>query len=329
MVKRGKKPTSILSYVDELIETLRKSIPDAINTSDPKAVHQARVSTRRLKAAIDVFKAISSGGHRKNLSKVLRKLRKNLGALRDLQVMLEHLNELESARYKTGIAWMRDRLTANQCAAKENAGDEINVSKVLARLGAWASVRQEWAEAENELTLLIAESLHLQLDQFVELADRMSAHDSPEPLDPHQLRISGKALRYTLELAVAGGHKLPAGVMKSFKRMQDALGLWHDFVVLNDESLKSIIGHHHAESVLSVLDLAREMVRRSQRKLHSFEQLWNQRGHELSNSIRNAFPLTHAIDETPASAPQTDPDPSDSPAPPEEAPPVPDETSTA
>ena len=51
------------------------------------------------------------------------------------------------------------------------------------------------------------------------------------------MRISGKSFRYTLEMAAVQGHKLPAGIMKNFKRMQEALGVWHDYVVLTERAM--------------------------------------------------------------------------------------------
>ena len=53
------------------------------------------------------------------------------------------------------------------------------------------------------------------------------------------MRIAGKALRYTLEMAVVEGHTLPGPVLKAFKRMQACLGLWHDYVVLTEAALRA------------------------------------------------------------------------------------------
>ena len=55
--------------------------------------------------------------------------------------------------------------------------------------------------------------------------------------DVHELRIAGKLLRYTLELAEPLGYQLSPSVLKSFKQLQEALGLWHDDVVLGERAL--------------------------------------------------------------------------------------------
>ena len=52
------------------------------------------MTTRRLKAAIDVLQPILTPDHRKPFGKVLRNLRRRLGPLRDADVMIDHLEHL-------------------------------------------------------------------------------------------------------------------------------------------------------------------------------------------------------------------------------------------
>jgi triphosphatase len=242
MSKEDNIAPSMLAYADELVNKLREMLPAAIKDHDADAIHDARVATRRLKAAVDVFEPISSRSHRRDFEKALRRLRKHLGPARDLDVMLGHVKEIKSERLKPGAKWVESQLLVQQQQLRQSEAEKFDVAKALARLGAWWGVRQDWADAEDGLDCLISESLHLQLDRFVEHANAISGQATKvgdEKLhDPHQLRIAGKALRYTMEMAIAGGHKLPAAVGRSFKKMQDALGLWHDYVVLNDCVLK-------------------------------------------------------------------------------------------
>jgi CHAD domain-containing protein len=247
--------------------------------------------------------------------KALRKLRQHLGPARDLDVMLGHLKEIKGEGLKAGVEWLTDQLTRQQKELRESEAEKFDVPKALARLGVWWGVRQDWADAGDGLESLISESLHLQLDEFIEHADAVAgksgAKNDAQMLDPHQLRIAGKALRYTLEMAVEGGHRLPAAVGRSFKRMQDALGLWHDY---------------------AVLDVAKLALRRSATQLEQFNKLWNAKGEMLATTIRQAFPLTHPVPDEPTES-KTDPDPSDSEKPAEDhsAPPatVPGESSAA
>src|SRR5207237_1802689 len=137
---------------------------------------------------------------------------------------------------------------------------------VLTKLGAWWGLREEVAEAGEAVDSLLADSLHQQLDAFATQAGRLMAGDrrtagadgeAGPRQDPHQLRIAGKGLRYTLEMAAAQGHKLPAAVIRHFKKMQEALGLWHDYVVLTERamavSLDELLPHHDAAMQQKVL----------------------------------------------------------------------------
>jgi CHAD domain-containing protein len=338
MSDNGKEQTQLLKYLDEMVDKLRTLVPLAAQDGDESAIHHARVATRRLHAAMEVFKPISSKTHRREFTKVLSRLRKNLGPARDLDVMIERLNELNASRHQAGVEWMKAQLLQKQSEARQATSAEIDVAKILSRLGAWWGVRQEWLEASDRVHGLIAESLHLQLDQFIEHADaiagRAGSATEAKLLDPHELRIAGKALRYTLEMAIGGGHPLPARVTRSFKRMQDALGSWHDYVVLTDcalkLSLKKSISYHNAPVQLAVLDVARTAVQKAQRELTKFSTLWNANGLKLADTIRKAFPLPIAADANLSIAndlteSKMDPDPSHSTAPvehPAEAPAV-------
>src|ERR1700678_3466026 len=83
----------LLTYLDGLVEDLRGLIPKAVKQQDEAAVHHARVSTRRLKAALELMEPALSGKCRKPFAAVTKKLRRQLGPLRDLDVMIERLGE--------------------------------------------------------------------------------------------------------------------------------------------------------------------------------------------------------------------------------------------
>ena len=70
VAKSRKAP--LLDYLDGLVDALRTTVPDAIKSTDAKAVHQARVTTRRLKAACDVFASVSSKSNLKPFTKLLK-----------------------------------------------------------------------------------------------------------------------------------------------------------------------------------------------------------------------------------------------------------------
>jgi CHAD domain-containing protein len=291
----------LLAHLDRLIAELHTQAPKALNDWDEEGIHRARVATRRLSAALDLVEPVVGKKRRKALARVLRKLRRRLGPLRDADVMLGHLQELtgSGAKAAPAIEWLAGTIGAAREASRQGSARHGSAGQVLDDLGAWHPVREQIVDAADGLPALLAESLHLQLDAFVEQAGRVTKGGAgSEHHDPHELRIAGKALRYTLEMAVAQGQKLPASVMKTFKRMQEQLGAWHDFVVLTDTamraSLDGLLSHRDPAMQEGVLDLARLTLRRSSKHLAGFDTVWNAKGEALAGTIRAAFPLTEA-----------------------------------
>src|SRR5215204_1044136 len=125
-------PSALLGYLDELVEHLRRLIPSAIRGSDADAIHDARVATRRLKAALDLLQTVIDHRRLRPFARTLRKLRRRLGPLRDLDVMHDHLIELKKdadEEQATAIAWLEVRLEECRKAAVADARDSAPPGK--------------------------------------------------------------------------------------------------------------------------------------------------------------------------------------------------------
>jgi CHAD domain-containing protein len=304
------EPASALcSYMDDLVESLRKLVPAALKKFDEDAIHDARVATRRLKAALDLMEPALSNEHRKPFARAARQLRRRLGPMRDLDVMIGHLRSVQKREtHRAAAVWLEGQLDRARDRARRDSEQEQSPSRVLARLGSWWGLREEILDAGNQAYSLVANALHLQLDAFAAQAELLAKKDPAARQDPHQLRIAGKALRYTLEMAKCEGHAIPPAVAAAFKRMQDALGDWHDYVVLTEramsESLEALLPHHDMELQKHILDFARLTLERSKKELDRFSQLWSNEGAGLIKTIRQAVPLAaKSIEQPPPHAP--------------------------
>ena len=305
----------LLVYLDGLVAEMQRLVPLALRDWDEQAVHQSRVATRRLKAGVDLFRPVLSDDARRAFAKVTRRLRRRLGPLRDLDVMLSHLDDLsKNARHAKAAAWVASRLRRQREVARGQSLEDTSPSKVLAKVdGSWSALRGEILEAAEAIDSLLVESIHLQLDAFAEQADRLvcppaeAENSAAVPQDVHQLRIAGKALRYTLEMAKEHGRPLDSRVMRTFKRMQEALGLWHDFVVLTDWSMRASLdgqlAHQDATLQADVLALARFTLSRAAQRLKKFGILWAKEGPQLARTIRASFPITRPAATNGAAAP--------------------------
>src|SRR5207249_3352290 len=72
MATSSRSEFPLLEYMDSLVEDVRGHVPDALKKWDADAIHDARVGTRRLKAAVDLMEPVLSKEHRKPFAKVLR-----------------------------------------------------------------------------------------------------------------------------------------------------------------------------------------------------------------------------------------------------------------
>ena len=267
------------------------------NVMDIEAVHQARVATRRLKAATNLLGPILSIRSRRRFDKVTRSLRRQLGPLRDIDVMVGHVGEIRSQQFAGALSWLKFRLGERRAQGVKETHDSTDAPRMLAKLGSWWGLRHEIADARSAVDGLLATSVRVQLNAFAQQATDLSKGD------PHALRISGKSLRYTLEMARAHGLPVTGAMLAQFKRMQDALGTWHDFVVLSQwmvgESVKCELSLHQSELQKQVLRLSLSTLRRADGRLKKMAELWSTRGEKLAGEIRDAFGLHEPIVEAP------------------------------
>jgi CHAD domain-containing protein len=304
-------PFPLLAYLDGLVDEMRARIPAAMNEWDSAAIHKSRIASRRMKAALALMEPVLRKRTRKSFGKAMRDVRQRLGPLRDVDVMIKEAPNLGSGGGKgfdAASAWLSERLVEEREKVRRQTAKGKSAADVLEKLERWTPVRDEMANAGEAVHALLSESLHLQLDAFAEQAGRLSAG-----AEAHALRIAGKNLRYTLEMAAVAGHALPESVMETFKEMQDHLGAWHDSVVLTEFGMRQAVnaGVAHRDALLAkqILNELGEAMNLAGARLWEFGELWKEEGPKIADAIRSAFPLTQQVQITES---QTDLDPSDS-----------------
>jgi CHAD domain-containing protein len=303
-VRQPAEPAPALARaLEQRVEDLRRLVRPALRSWDVDAVHHARVTTRRLSAALDLLRPLLSDDPRRAFAKSLRKLRRTLGALRDADVMLLHLEAIHvPPSCAAGVAWVSKHLGDRRAELRRQAARGPSAAKFIAALAGWVDLEHEVRESQETAGLLLRRIVPTQVRTFAEQADRVARprHNGVAKQEAsassdhvHELRIAGKLLRYTLELAEPLGYDLPRSVTKDFKKLQDALGLWHDFAVLTEEMLRLALDAHLAarqpDICGSVLQLARVCWDKGQRHLERFRKLWAEEGAALSDRVLAAF----------------------------------------
>ncbi|HET7752891.1 MAG TPA: CHAD domain-containing protein, partial [Anaeromyxobacteraceae bacterium] len=186
---------------------------------DHDAVHDMRVATRRLRAALKLFAAPRA------LDRDVKRLQDALGDVRDVQVQLawlaetdERLRGPERARMRAWIAAPLDR----------------HVAALRDALAAWS--RDTAPEAETAARAVtgrrplggkkMRKELARRTRRVARLAARARA--DPAPRTAHELRIAAKKLRYTAELLEAGLPGEVGALLSALVPLQETLGALHD-----------------------------------------------------------------------------------------------------
>jgi CHAD domain-containing protein len=206
----------------------------------PESVHNFRTGTRRLQTLLeDVFP--DRDRNQKKLLKLLTRIRKRAGKVRDLDVQLAALRSLKTPqepRRKTQLVQSLIELRAEHDRKLRKALDRETVREVRKRL----------KRASKELSLDTARDPLTAAQQMLEQAARPEGPPSEELL--HQYRILTKRARYTAEFAA----KSPQAdqFIAQLRRVQDALGDWHDWLLLTQSAARRLGVLQHS-SLLAVL----------------------------------------------------------------------------
>lgn len=244
---------------------------------DPEDVHRMRVATRRMRALLRLVRPWfrpPRGGRASNL----RALASALGAVRDLDVQIEALQRYaalaQGATRHTVEAWCHD-LERQRQRARERLVAFLD-SPTYDRLArAYAAEGAEPRQGRDQSPETPARAVVARV--LVSALEELYAHpalDDPRATAAqlHDLRITGKQLRYCADLF---SEVLPRGVGKRLAimpRLQQALGAIHDADVLNGllveraqgatwaEGLAHLIAEDRARALASLQDVRRQLL---------------------------------------------------------------------
>jgi len=214
----------------------------------PESVHKFRTSSRRVEALLDELAATDRNSTK--LLKLLARLRKKAGRVRDLDVQIGSLRNLkvpEGAAHKSQLirTLTEERLRREKRLAKALSGAAIReLRKRLKRASGEAKVLDDRA------------SLSLALRLVAKLA-RDSGPLTEKML--HQYRIMGKRARYLAE--VAGNDPEAERLVAQLKRMQELIGDWHDWLKLADKAAKLFGGVRESSLVAALQNVTRAKFR--------------------------------------------------------------------
>jgi len=287
-----------------ILEDAGKALARVVAGDAPDALHELRVSLRRLRSTLQAFE---SHLERRPTAQALERLRE-LGT---------RSNEARDAEVQ--IAWLearRSQLARGQRAALAGLVAELgrrrdqSLARLLARLpDRFTALREDlerslggyrtWVHLSSPdpsptFAAVLAEKLR---GQSARLRDRLAAITTvsdPEPC--HAARIEAKRLRYLLEPVAA---HLPEGkrAVRSLKELQDVLGEMHDLEILT-QTLEAGAERSALARVHALLDAVRagdEPALASARRRHleggllAIAALVRDRHHKLFGALEAAW----------------------------------------
>src|SRR5579859_6668282 len=203
-------------YVRQKLLAMRKSERRVMKEGDPDSIHDMRVATRRIRSALLEMEGMDAFQTREihTLRKRLRGVARSLGAVRDLDIILELLAE-QLQRDGSGPTSAIKKSALNE--AIEHASAQIQRQ----RRDAYAVTRRKIERAKFKRLLVRLQRFDVTRNpssaseqcarvrgyaggalwgRYEALIRHESAIDLGDTLEMHQARIAAKRLRYTLEM---------------------------------------------------------------------------------------------------------------------------------
>ena len=219
--------------------------PAARLGSDPEAVHQARVATRRLRSDLKTLGPLLDPAAAGWLRDELAWVGELLGAVRDLDVMIDRIGELATTRgleptaASAIVTELKDDRRRHHAELVDGLGSRRYIKLVDALIDAGsvpplADGIDGEQPARNPLRKL-ARKAYRRVARGVARLD-----GAPSDADLHEIRKRAKRARYAAELATDALHAEAGPLAERLADLQDVLGELQDVVVAEDR-LKMLV----------------------------------------------------------------------------------------
>ena len=218
----------------------------------PENVHKFRTSSRRVEVLVSDLSERRSGNDKK-LLKLLARLRKKAGRVRDLDVQSAALRSLKIPEQPVRKARLMRTLAEERSQREKRlikSLDKKTVTEVRKRLKR-AAASLEIPKNADPLTLA-----RQKLDALEEVDQGVITEKTL-----HQFRIAGKRARYIAELA--GKDAEASRLIGLLNHMQDVIGDWHDWVQLAERAEKLFGGVQESALVAVLRNVTRAKFRQA------------------------------------------------------------------
>ena len=227
-------------------------------TKEPKSsdVHRFRTNSRRVEALVGEFAPES--GNKEKLIKVLSKLRKKAGKLRDLDVQVSFLENLKIPDRQNHRAELLDSLNSERTRRSRKLPNSFDADTAR-------TLRKRLRRASSTIEFDGVDPLNRALERLPK-ANTIQLNEK----SLHSFRIAAKSARYLAELAESADAN---SFVEELKKAQDAIGEWHDVLKLKEQAEKRFGRVHDSTLVAALNNIAHARFRRASNA--AFEALAN------------------------------------------------------
>jgi CHAD domain-containing protein len=207
-----------------VFQRLSRELTRLAKNPAPESVHKFRTNSRRVEAVLsEVVPRLNRND--KKLLKLLSRLRKKAGRVRDLDVEIASLRSLKVPEGNGHKSEFVSNL------AQERSKHEQKLAKAFNRKTA-DEVKKRLKRAVSEIDIpKDTDPLALTLNKLAKLGRE---HVTLTEKTLHQYRIIGKRARYIAELANPDAEA--KRIVDRLKHMQDVIGDWHDWLKLTQKA---------------------------------------------------------------------------------------------
>jgi CHAD domain-containing protein len=207
-------------------------------------VHRFRTNSRRVEALVTEFAPES--GNKGKLLKLLSKLRKRAGKLRDLDVQVAFLENLKIPDRQNHRIQLLELLTSERARRSRKLPRNFDADTIR-------KLRKRLRRARAVMELNGVDPLKR---AFERLPKAGSVQLNEKVL--HAFRIAAKSARYLAELADSSDAD---SFVAELKKAQDAIGEWHDVLKLKEEAEKRFGGVHDSTLVAALNNITHARLR--------------------------------------------------------------------
>ena len=223
-----------LRQIDDLLNILESNLTNAKAAIEIEHIHQSRVSSRRLRAALQVYAPCFRRKTVKRWREEVKKITLRLGETRDIDVQINYLEELtkKNPYNLPGIAFLLEKHRSKRFKLQAKVESSIidfensgTIEKIRSKLTE-SEDQEKYTQPDTSSQNFVMENLQLRFTELLSFEKYIQNEAAVK--QHHQLRIAAKRLRYALELSPESYGDRMKTMIATVKGFQDILGEIHD-----------------------------------------------------------------------------------------------------